>query len=120
MSFYANAASVAKKQTESKGRNVTLRRNTEGTYDPAADTISGASTADETIKAVITEYEQGEIEETIIVRGDKKVLIAATSLSSPPDHNDIIVDGSQQYRIVHIQAVQPGDTLLLYKLHVRK
>ena len=111
---------TSQKIIERYGRSVVLRRNNEGTYNPATDTITGASTTDVSVIAVFTDFEQDEIDGTLIVRGDKKAVIAAGSLNSPPENNDILIDGSDQYRIVQLMAVQPGDTALIYKVQVRK
>ena len=120
MSFYSEMAEMAREEIEEYGRTITLRRNNEGSYDAATDTMVGASVSDVSVKVLFTEYRQNEIDNTIILRGDKKVLIAATSLSFAPEHNDIIIDGGTQYKVINLSTVQPGDTPLLYKLQVRK
>ncbi|PSL23473.1 hypothetical protein [Dyadobacter jiangsuensis] len=120
MSFYGEMAELAKEQIEEFGRSVILRRNNQGDYDPATDSFSGGSSADVSVIALFTKFEQNEIDGTIILRDDKKVLIAASSLASPPQHNDILVDGDYEYKVLPLDIIRPGDTPLIYKLQVRK
>jgi hypothetical protein len=118
MSFYGNMAVTTQRMIADKGRSVTLRRSA-NTYNPATDTYTASST-DFTVKAVFTEFRQSEIDATLIKRGDKKLLIAAADLSSAPEPNDIIIDGSTQYRVIDLMSVEPGDAAILYKVQVRK
>lgn len=116
---YSSLAATALRQIADKGRNVTLRRDAAGTYNPASDTFTAGDEDNETVKAVITDYHDRQIDGEIIMRGDRRAIIAASGLTAP-DKGDVIVDGSDQYRIINIETVKPGDTALLYKLQVRK
>ncbi|MCE6993057.1 hypothetical protein [Dyadobacter sp. CY323] len=109
---------MAIKQINDKGRTVTLRSKLSGTYDPIAGTITSDTDTNRSLKAVFTEYKSMEIDGSIIVRGDKQVLIA--DVSEPPDANDILIDGTDEYSIINIGAIQPGDLPILYKLQVRR
>lgn len=117
---YSSLAASALRQIADSGREVTLRRVTAGTYHPDADAFSGDDEEDEDIDAVITDYHDRQIDGEIILRGDRKVLIAGSALTSPPTKGDVMEDGDDEYRIVNIETVKPGDTVLLYKLQVRK
>ena len=118
MTLYTNMAKTALRQIADKGRNVSLRANTEGVYDPVTDSFTGTLTNDTTVKALVTAYSQREIDGTIILRGDKKILIAANAAS--PEHNDIIVDGANEYKIINVDTLKPGDTPIMYTVQVRK
>ncbi len=119
MSFnYSGLSKTAVKNIAKFGRSVTFRSVTVGTFDTSTGTKTGAKDVDKIIKAVITDYKDRQIDGEIIRRGDKQVMIAGSSVISPKT-NDIIVDGSD-YKIVNIETVQPGDTVLIYKLQVRK
>jgi hypothetical protein len=120
MSFYSDMAEMAREQIEEYGRTVILRRNNEGAYNADTDTMDGGTVSDVSVKVLFTEYRQNEIDNTIILRGDKKILIADAALGFAPQHNDIIVDGTDHYKVINLSTVQPGDTPLLYKLQVRK
>lgn len=120
MSFdYSSLASVSVAQIADKGRNVTYRIATQGTYDPQTDAITSQSTSTKTVKAVIINARQNEIDGTLIKKGDKFALIADDSLTFTPKTNDVIFDGDE-YTVKNIKTVKPGNTVLLYKLQLRK
>ena len=120
MTFYDDTAQTAQDMITEFGRTITLRRNNEGVYNPLTDTVTGATQIDVPVKAVFTDFKENEIDGTLIVRGDKRVLLAAAALVAGPEHNDILVDGAEQYHVVELMAVQPGDTAIIYKLQVRR
>lgn len=115
---YANMAATALAQINDKGRSVTLRYVTQGTYNPATDGIAGASEADVSVKAVIRFYTQKEQIETMIMEGDKEALIASSGITAPLV-DDVIVDGDE-FKILRVEEVKPGDTALLYRLQIRR
>lgn len=121
MSLYATMAATALSQINDKGRNVTVRSKgvTEG-YDVATDTYTAGTDSDVTAKALFTEYKTKDIDGEVIQRGDKKLLIAASSLSSAPTTETQIVDGSDVYSVIGVETVEPGDTAILYKVQVRR
>ena len=144
---YSNAARLAYNQIADKGKSVTLRINTAGTYNPANDTISGASNLDLSIKALITNYAKFAIDGTIIQLGDKQILVAGSNfrnLSTDevidgsdnvvedgyqvvdgleqviPTINDVVVDDGVQYKILNVEEIAPGGTVVLYKIQARR
>lgn len=119
MSFdYSPLQNVALSQISDKGRDVTYTQVTAGTFDPTTNTVTGASETDTTIKAVITDFDESQIDGTIIQRKDKQVLITADVVT--PKLEDKITDGSVTYQIVNINQIAPGDIVMLYKLQVRR
>lgn len=116
MTFYSGLAQTAKRLIDTKGRSVTVRSTAGQTFDPINDTMTGGVT-NTPVKAVFTEFKREEIDGTLIMRGDKKVLLAG---SVEPKGNDVIIDGSTKYRIVDILTVQPADTVVIYKVQARK
>ena len=97
------------------GKDATLNRVTEGAYDPSTGTNTGASTSTQTVKAVFTDYKEMQIDGSIVQRGDRLVLVAASGISEPLTNDEI--DG---YKVVNVKLVKPAETALLYKLQVRK
>jgi len=69
---------------------------------------------DTPIDGVIGAYGIHEIDNTLIMSSDKKLL--TTSLL---ELDDKVVDNSVVYAIVSINQVQPADTTLLYKVQLR-
>ncbi len=115
---YDSLAAAAVRQINDKGRNVTYRAFTSGTYDPTAGTVSGDSTVNTTIKAVITNAKVIKIDNSAIQRGDKFALIAADQIT--PNEKDRVIDGSETYQIIDVTEIKTGDTPLAYKLLLRK
>jgi hypothetical protein len=104
-----------------RGRTVTLRQVDVGTYDPQLNDFTKNDQTDTTVKAVVTDYLQREVDGDLILLGDKRVLIAASGLTDAPMVGDYIIEGSgSQYRVMSVITVQPGEVAMLYKLQVRK
>lgn len=115
MSFdYSGIQSTGLSLINEFGRSCVLKRITEGTFNPSTGTVTGASSTNENITAVFTDYNERQIDGNIIVRGDKLVLIAGTI--TEPKNNDEIDD----WKIINIETVETGDTPLLYKAQVRR
>lgn len=120
MTFYEEMAQLTREQIDEYGRLAIIRRTTGNTYDPSTDTNSDGAVTEASVKMLFTDYREREIDGTIIIRGDKKVLIADAAVNTPPKHNDIIIDGLNEYKVIDLDTIQPGDTPLIYKLQVRK
>lgn len=112
---YLPLAQVALDQIENFGRDCVLVRVTEATYNFTTGANSGGSVTETTIKAVVTEYAQDQIDGSVIKKGDKLYTIAAKDLNAPA-LNDYLDD----WKILNVQTIQTGDTPLLYKCQVRK
>lgn len=112
---YDRFARLALKQIADKGRDITLLNNQRGTYNPLTNTMSDGADTTRTVRAVFNAYKAKDIDGEIIRQGDKQCLIAGAVGA-----REIIVDGADQYAIVSIEVVQPGDTLILSKVQVRR
>ena len=69
---------------------------------------------DTSIDGVVTDYKFNEIDGTLILATDKKLL--TTSLVTIADK---IVDGSIVYSIISVSVIEPASTALLYKIQLR-
>jgi len=108
---YAPLQNTADRLIERFGRDVVLTTVTEGTFNPATDTVTGGGTSEQTIKAVFTDYNQQQIDGSIVKRGDKLVYTF-----TQPELNDLI-DG---WKVLNVEAIQPADSTILYKSQVRR
>jgi hypothetical protein len=116
MSFnYLPLAQVALDQIANFGRDCVLGRVTESSYNFDTGANSGGSTAEETIKAVVTDFTDKEIDGVIVQRGDRLYTIAAKDLTAP-----VLNDYLDDWKILNVQTIKTGDTALLYKCQVRK
>ena len=90
------------------------------TPDVAAEPWDGAVSegASETVKAVFLEFDDDQIDGTVIQAGDQRVLVAAKG-NPAIDTADSIVDGGRRWRIVRANLLKPGTVEYLWTLQVR-
>ena len=106
---------LAKKLIEKNGKTFTLRKKVEGTYDPANNSISIATT-DSTFYGVLKNYYHSYFDNQTIKRGDK-LLIASSTVEI--EVQDVILEGSTKWNVINVEEIKPADTNLLYKVQVR-
>ncbi len=119
MSSYAALAANAEKTLTKKGRVVTRRIYTTGTYDPATGAAAVTST-DDSRKGVILSFGAGQttIRGTLIQGTDKRLLLDA--IGDAPQGQDHFLVGADEYSVVSIDEVNPAGIPVLYDLHLRK
>lgn len=101
------------------GRSGTLRRvSAQASYNTSTGTAT-QTTADTTVRAVVTTYAHHKMDGEQIKRGDLNVVIAAASLASAPTTADKWVMDSAEYAIVRVDR-EGGDLPVLYSLQVRR
>jgi len=117
---YRQIRQLAEQQIKEYGRPITIKGEIKGTFDPTTGKYTGGSQTTRQAYGIVTAYARNEIDGTLIQAKDQKVLLAADSLSAPPEVGELLVVGSVEYRVVSVRAVEPGGTALLYKVQVRK
>ena len=126
---YANFRLLAERLINENGRSMTLtRKDQDNPTDPTKPWRTSTEVAEISfpVVGVFIDYEKDEVDGTLILRGDKRVLVAAKDIDdqSPTntkveDYNSI-TDGTVVYRIINAQVIEPGDTRILYDLQVRQ
>lgn len=116
---YAGLAAVTIAQIADKGRAVSLVYKTQGTYSPTTDALTGQASTTQSVKMLITDFKRNEIDGTLIKNGDKKALLAPDNLTRAPKTGDQVID-DETFTIESVNELKPGDTVLLYKLQLRK
>lgn len=113
---YTDDVTTAADMIADSGRSLTLRKLSIGTYDPATGTNTGTTT-DSTVIGVMLDFAAGQtlVRGALIQAMDKRLLLPASAAVSPQDH---ILDGSTEYTIVSLGELKPGDTSLLFDLHL--
>ena len=115
---YARMVATADRMITRFGTAGTLRRPTSsGTpYNPTP-----GAPVDYACRFVVSDYSAMEIDGTRVLATDKKVMLAKGSLTVEPELSDLLVDGaSSSYRIVAIKPLQPGATVVMWELQVRR
>jgi hypothetical protein len=118
---YSNFYDLAVRQISDKGRNITHLSVDEGTYNSTTGTVYGNTQTETIVKAleVRPKYNQyTKLQTNITERYEKEYMIAA---SIPlPREKDRIIDGDNEYQVVKVEEVKPGDTAIYYRVRVRK
>lgn len=118
---YSRQVQSALRMIYKYGRNVEIiSQGTGGEYDPSTGQFTPAEPKKTNIKAVFVDYETKEIDGTNVLRTDKKVLIAAASLEEKPSTTTKIKDGSEEYSVIDVNIIQPGNTKILYEVQARR
>lgn len=119
MSYLTNRA-TATRLINKKGRTVTLSNKVVTTPDPAEpwNKTPGTDVTEDT-KAVIMKYELKEIDGELVKVGDMKALVPYIE-GVDVKNFDTLIDGSETWKIKKVTPVQPGDTLIFYRLNLRK
>ena len=118
MSLYSELATVADELLTEFGQAVTIRHRTAGAYDPATGAVA-VTTTDETGRGVLRDYKTRHIDGTMILRGDKYVLLSPVGITAP-DTDDRIVIGGVDYAVVSIETEAPAGTALLHTVQIRR
>ena len=127
---YTRMAATAERLIEENGRSLTLVKSGEVLEVPAEPWGPDTTTDEITITVIgaIVDFENEAQDGTLIMRGDKRCLIAHDSVvdaagsSDPTDIEkfDRLTDGGVDWKIVEVTTWQPGDTRIFYDLQLRK
>lgn len=101
------------------GKQVTLTRVTEGTYNPDTGELSGGSTTTQTVVALVKDFNGIEILTGAIQAGDRKVSIAALNATEPQIGDKMTID-SLDYNVLSVKSIWSGEKTAVYELQVRK
>jgi hypothetical protein len=124
---YAALAGDVKQLIEDNGREVDLILHSEAPADSQKPWRGRDDSNDTTITAtaILVEYEEDEIDDQLVRRGDQRCLLAATSanvagqdIKSFDTLDDSGVTGI--WHIINVNPVQPGDTLVVYDIQLRR
>ena len=94
------------------GKALTLRKVSEGAYDPATGAATNTDT-DTSVKGMVLNYKDGQFDGDVVQRGDRKIVLRASD-SVTPEVQDLVIAGSDQYRIVNVRQIEQAGTDLVY------
>ena len=97
--------------------DITFRSISAGSYNTTTGVITESNT-DTSIGGVLEEINAREVNE-LIEATDKKINIAAASLSSTPTTKDKVIVGSVTYSIIRIETNQFGNEKLTFVCYLR-
>lgn len=123
MTDYAKAAARADASLRRKGGVVTLRREVLGEYDPGTGGPGPGSITDYASTGVKLNYNQDDIDGTLIKQGDQQLLLSPLQRDGTkmptPSTSDTILIGAKAYTIADVINLEPTDVALLYTLQLR-
>lgn len=102
------------------GRDVTLRRSTPGTYDPATGSVGAATVLTNATRAIILGYRDYLVTGQLIRQGDRKAILKRKGMTMTPQEADELLVGSDVYSVVSHKTGELGGSNYLYVLQVRK
>ena len=106
------------------GPEVTLSKPSYGAYDPATGTVSTTSTATYTVQCYFANYDLSEINNDSVVLGDRKAYLPAKDTAGntipAPDSEDTIIGLGDSVKILQVQELYSGDSLVCYICQVRE
>ena len=97
--------------------NITFRSVSAGSYNTTTGVIAETNT-DTSIRGVLEDINLREVNE-LIEATDKKIQIAAASLSSTPTTKDKVIVGSVTYSIIRIETNQFANEKLSFVCYLR-
>lgn len=108
---------VAGKAISKLGGDVTIRYVTEGSYNTTTGAIN-RSVSDVTISGVVENVSQREVNE-LIRADDKKLMVAASALTTVPESNDQVVISSVVHQIIERRTIEQDNIAIAYELFLR-
>ncbi|MBT2326120.1 hypothetical protein J7E62_27710 [Variovorax paradoxus] len=119
MSFdYAEVAAEVDGILVEYGADATLTRVTPGAYDPATGTTGAASTTTWAGTGAKFDYEQRDIDGSLVRMGDQRVYLSTVGIVNPKT-GDTLTIGGTVYQVIASRPLQPALTAVLYDVQIR-
>lgn len=128
---FTSLRATAERLIRENGRDMTVvKRDQVNLADPSKPWRQNLTTEDVslTVRGVFAEFEFQDTDGTIVRRGDKQVLVAASAVEDATTGTqtaaletfDYLLDGAVRWQIVNGQSFEPGPSRVLYILQVRQ
>ena len=119
MTLDIKARATAYRLITSFGKQITLTRVTEGTYNPDTGEMAAGSTTVQNVFALIKDYNGIELMSGVVQAGDRKVKIPALGNTEPQTGDTVTID-SMVYNVIAVKTIWSGEKAAIYELQVRK
>lgn len=118
MSFdYASLATTADTIIGNFGVPVTVLSKGTSSYNVDTGTVTSTDTT-QTANGVIVEYESKDIDGTLIMRGDKRLLLSPIGITSIKPDAKVTIAGVS-YNVICVYETNPAGVALVYDLQIR-
>lgn len=120
---YAKSAATAQKLLANFGKDVTVRRQTAGAYDPATSSAT-ITNVDVIAKGALFDYSRMQYGQntavgTLIQTGDKRLLLSPLNFTSDPVATDLIIADGFTWTIIDIKILRPAGVTVMYDIQIR-
>ena len=127
---YTRMRATAERLIEANGRTMTFTKLGSTPANPAEPWREDTGADDVEITALVleTEFENEDIDGQLVRRGDKKMLVAASSIETNApsgadttlaDYDELLDEGAP-WKIMAVLPTRPGEPRIMYEVHVRK
>lgn len=119
MTFYAEMADVAVEMLAEFGQSVVLGSVTgTGAYDPETGTV-GNTVTNHSGMGVALDYEQKDIDGTVVKQGDRRIYIAPDLGAVPKTGDTLTLADGAVLAVVNSKPLSPAGTLVLHEVQAR-
>jgi len=118
MALATSLRKTASKLMSKFGGSVTIRRVTTGGYNPTTGTAT-PSISDTTVKGVLEDVQQREVND-LIRSSDKKLTIAAADLSFEPAVSDQISVSGRVFQCIQVNRIEQDNTAIVFEIYLRE
>lgn len=117
MTFYAEMAATASELLAEFGQDMTLVRGLTGTYAPATGTatVSGSNSYG---KGVALDYDQRDIDGTVIRQGDQRVYLSI-EVGATPQTGDALLIGGKTWKVMTSKTLAPAGVAVIHDVQCR-
>lgn len=123
MGVFQNTVTAIQKSVDLLGRPTVLRKQTGTVAEDVAKPWLGSTEVftDTTVAMVFEPFGFDEMDDTLVLSGDVKIYLGAESLgTTQPEVGDIVVDDTQQWRVMRVKHFNPGVDSVAFELHARE
>lgn len=127
---FVSFQNLAERLIEENGRTISLvRRDQDNPTDPAKPWRGSTEAAEITVvvKGVFIEYEKMDFDGSLVRRGDKRLLVAAKSVTDESSASNLkiedydhVLDGLVRWKIITAELIEPGDLRIMFDIQVRQ
>ncbi|MFP1634091.1 hypothetical protein ACLB6G_20365 [Zhengella sp. ZM62] len=113
---YTRPEATAQRLIAKFGQSVTLTKVTKvwNDWNPGVNLTEYSATG------AVMDYADREIDGTVIKAGDKRVYLSTEGLTVEPDTTDTLTVGGVVHSIIRVDPLNPGGTVVMWTLQVRR
>ena len=122
MSLAAEMATLLLDFESVEGESATFTRTTGGSYNTTTRQYDGATTTNTAFTGIFLPFDQNEVDGSNILVGDVKCYARPDAFEAAgvtPEAGDVIVRGSQRYKVTPLETYVLGGSVVAYAFLLR-